>query len=61
MLTYLFALKISCNVQHFLVGVYPFQMEVAQQSTRKMLLLIWSKEPAIAESVVEVSLFVLLY
>jgi hypothetical protein len=47
-------------MQHFLVGVYPFQMEVAQQSTRKMLLLIWSKEPAIAESVVEVSVFVLL-
>lgn len=41
------------EAMHFLVGVYPFQMEVAQQSTRKMLLLVWSKENAIAESVVE--------
>jgi condensin complex subunit 1 len=41
------------EAMHFLVGVYPFQMEVAQQSTRKMLLLVWSKETAVAESVVE--------
>ena len=41
------------EAMHFLVGVYPFQMEVAQQSTRKMLLLVWSKENAIADSVVE--------
>ena len=41
------------EAMHFLVGVYPFQMEVAQQSTRKMLLLVWSKETAIAESVAE--------
>jgi len=36
----------------FLIPLH-VQMEVAQQSTRKMLLLVWSKETAIADSVAE--------
>jgi len=34
----------------FLVAAYPFQMEVAQQSIRKMLLLVWSKETSIKDA-----------
>ena len=37
----------------FLVAAYPFQMEVAQQSVRRMLLLVWSKEAGIHDGVVE--------
>jgi condensin complex subunit 1 len=37
----------------FLVAAYPFQMEVAQQSVRRMLLLVWSKEAGIKDGVID--------
>ena len=41
------------EAMHFLVAVYDFEFEVAQQSLRKMLLLVWSKEPTVKDAVAE--------